>query len=291
LPWDHIDAGLKKAHLLSELEHALRSEPTPTCLERSCAECGGCETRFWKKPSAPFRNPDLPAAPPRLGEATVEMFRYRITYSKRAKARYISHIDLIHVLQRSFRRAGVEVRKTQGFHPKMDFSYGPALPLGMDGGREVLEFRSSFRLAEGPFLARTNRSLPSGIRVRSLELLKPGDPSLHEAIAGLVYSMDWQSEEFLEAWRESRGAGEGGAVMLPDRAWLKTHLADFRRRKPEAADVRITFKGRKLHLRLPPAPRKGLRVQDIVAEALGIPNPVFLLRRDSIVLRPGPRGN
>ena len=289
LPWDHIDAGLGKAHLLSELEHALKAEPTPSCLERSCAECGGCEMRFWKKPAAPFRKPDLPAAPPRLGQAGDEMFRYRITYAKRAKARYMSHIDLIHVLQRSFRRAGVEVRKTQGFHPKMDFSYGPALPLGMESGGEVLEFRSSYRLAEAPFLARTNRSLPPGIRVRRLERLESGEPSLHDAIAGLVYSLDWQSEDFLEAWRESRPAGEAGAAA-PDLARLKTGLAEFRKRKAEAGDVRITFTGRKVRLVLPATPGKGLRVQDIVAEVFGIPAPVFLLRRDRIILRPGPRG-
>jgi len=290
LPWDHIDAGLKKFHLRRELDHALKAEPSPSCLERACVECGGCETRFWKKAPAPFRKPSLPAARPPMGEASDETFRYRVTYSKRDKARYLSHIDLIHVLQRSFRRAGVEVRKTQGFHPKMDFSYGPALPLGMDGAREVLEFRSSFRLAEAPFLARTNRSLPPGIRARTLELLGPGAPSLYNAITELVYSLDWTSGDFLEAWREARAAGEG-ETAAPDQPSLKKLIEDYRRQRPEAADIPITFRGKRIQLVLPAAPRKGLRPQDIVAEAFGISDPVFLLRRDDIVLRPGPRGN
>ena len=283
LPWDHIGSGLKPAHLRRELERALRAEPSPTCLERSCSECDGCETRSWKKKPRPFKKPVLPSAGPPLGQATDATLRYRVVYAKQGKARYLSHIDLIHVLQRGFRRAGLEVRKTQGFHPKMDLSYGPALPLGMEGLHEVLEFRSSFRLDEKEILARMGRSLPAGIRVRSLALLGPGEPSLQAAIAGLVYSADWTSDDFREAWVGSRGGGEAG----PDRAALRKGFADYLRRRPEAAAVAVSFTGRRLKLVLPPEPRKGFRAQDIVAEAFGIGEPVPLIRRDAVVLRPG----
>jgi radical SAM family uncharacterized protein len=288
LPWDHIDTGIRKSHLRRELERALRAEPSPTCLERSCAECEGCDVRFWKKKPAPFRKPALTAARPPLGERSEETFRYRVIYSKKGKARYLSHIDLIHVLQRSFRRAGVEVRQTQGFHPKMDFSYGPALPLGMEGLREILEFKASFRLAGVEFLARTNRSLPPGVRFLRLDRLGPGEPSLTGAIRGLVYSMDWKGEEFRTAWRDSRPEEGGVGTAIPDPAGLKNRLTGFLENKPEGAAVRTAFKGRRLLLLLPPDPRRGFRPQDIVAEALGIPDPVFLLRRDEIVLGSGP---
>jgi radical SAM family uncharacterized protein len=290
LPWDHIGAGLKKSHLLRELEHALNAEQSVSCPERVCGECNGCDlaARSSKKKPAPFRKPALPAAPPRLGERSEDLQRYRLVYSKRAKARYLSHIDLIHVLQRSFRRAGVEVRLTQGFHPKMDFSYGPALPLGMEGLREVLEFKSSFRFEEGLFLARLNRSLPAGIRARVLASLGPGGPSLHNSIDRVVYSLDWTAEDFREAWRKSRPEGEGGAPGL-DRKSLQELLAEYQRTKPGAEDVQITLRGRRMRLVLPPVPGPGFRPQDIIAEAIGISESVFLLRRDDIVLKPGPR--
>ncbi len=287
LPWEHIGTGLKTPHLRQELERALRAEPSPACLERSCAECDGCEARSWKRKPRPFKRPALPPAAAPLGRATDGTFRYRVVYAKLGKARYISHIDLIHVLQRGFRRAGVEVRKTQGFHPKMDLSYGPALPLGMEGLREVLEFKSSFRLDEKDFLARMRRSLPGGVRVRSLALLGPGEPSLNAAIEGLVYSLDWRGGDFREAWRESRGGGESGPGE-PDTTSLRKCLAEYRSRQPEAAPLSLSLGGRRIKLALPPSPRKGFRAQDIVAEAFGIGEPVPLLRRDGVVLRPAP---
>ena len=288
LPWDHIGTGLRKAHLRQELERALRAEPSPGCLERSCDDCDGCDLRFSKKPAPPFRKPRLAAARPPLGEAGEGVLRYRLVYAKRGKARYLSHIDLIHVLQRAFRRAGVEVRKTEGFHPKMDFSYGPALPLGMVGLREVLEFKSP-RLLEGRrLISRLNRSFPAGVRAIRLEPVGDGEPSLANAIERLVYSVGWKEDEFIEAWRASRPEGEPGPAA-PDAAWLRERLAGFRARHPEAAEVAFSVRGGKVRLTLPPLPRKGLRAQDVVAEVFGLAAPAFLIRREAVVLQPHPR--
>jgi radical SAM family uncharacterized protein/radical SAM-linked protein len=289
LPWDHIEAGLSKDHLRRELAMALRAEPSPGCLERSCAECGGCNIRFWKRPSAAFRRPRLPAARPPMGEASPETFRYRLVYAKRGKARFLSHIDLIHILQRAFRRAGIEVRKTQGFHPKMDFSYGPALPLGMEGLKEVLEFKSCYRLDGRRLVSRLNRSFPPGVRAVRMDQVGPGEPSLSNAIERLVYSLDWRSPEFSEAWRASPRPGES-APEAPDAAALRKCLSRYRALRPGAAGIPVRVRGNKVRLVLTALPRKGSRAQDIVAEAFGIPEAVFFLRREAVVLRPAPPG-
>jgi len=270
LPWDHIDPGLKKAHLARELELALAGRPSPACLERTCGECGGCDLRFWKKAAPQPHLESFPAAPPALGKPSDVMARYRAVYAKTGKTRYLSHIDLIHVLQRSFRRAGVAVRKTEGYHPKMDFSYGPALPLGMEGLNEVLDFKARVELDPGEFLARMNRSTPEGIRFSRLERLEPGEPSLAASIRAQLYSLDPGSDEFRRAREASAPAG------------LRAAMEGYLRQNPGAADVE--FREGRLLLRLPPFPLKGRRAQDIVGEAAGIANPVFLLRRDEVVL-------
>lgn len=270
LPWDVAETGLRKDLLARELDAALRAERTPGCLDRSCADCRGCDTGAWKKRArpkaiAPVSPPETPA-----GEAGEALLRYRAVYAKRDKARYLSHIDLIHVIQRAFRRAGIEVRKTEGFHPKMDFSYGPALPLGMEAGREVLEFRSS-RLMEGrEFLGRVNKSLPAGIRFSALERLPPGAPSLSAAIGKLVYSVDRRDP----ALGRAPAAGE-----------LKSALERLKAAAPETEAPDFALKGRRLVMTLPPVPRRGFRAQDIVREVFGVEEAVFLVRRDEVALR------
>ena len=268
LPWDHIDTRVRKSRLLAELEAALRAERTPDCLERSCGECQGCDERAWKKTARRARIKPLPPARPAAGEPSADVLRYRAVYAKRGKARFLSHIDLIHILQRSFRRAGIEVRKTQGFHPKMDLAYGPALPLGMEALAEVVEFRSERRLEAREFLRRLNASVPPGLRFSALSEIAPGAPSLHKATLGLIYSLDRTDPEL------------GPKRSAKD---LRASLARFREAHgPASVDFR--FAGRRLVLCLPPDPAKGARAQDIVREIFGVEDPVFLIRRDAVAL-------
>jgi radical SAM family uncharacterized protein len=269
LPWDHVDTRIKKSRLAAELDAALRGQRTPACGERSCAACGGCDERSWKKPVRPAAIKPVPPPPGPAGEPAGAVIRYRAVYAKRGKTRYLSHIDLIHILQRSFRRAGIEVVKTQGFHPKMDFSYGPALPLGMEALREVLEFRSSRRLESRDFLARINRSVPPGLRFSDLEPVEAGSPSLHKSTEGLVYSLD-RTDESLAPHRSGREL----------RAAFNRFLAD---RPGTPAEMRLA--GRRLVLILPPDPARGGRAQDIAGALFGLENPVFLVRRDAVVLK------
>ncbi|HSA96566.1 MAG TPA: TIGR03960 family B12-binding radical SAM protein [Acidobacteriota bacterium] len=271
LPWDVVETGLRKSRLVRELEAALRGERTPGCLARSCAACDGCDLRSWKK--KPRRAAVAPPRPPAgpAGEAAEGIERYRAVYSKRGKARYLSHIDHISVIQRAFRRAGIEVRKTQGFHPKMDFTYGPALPLGMEARREVLEFRSGRRLGEAEFLRRVNRCLPGGLRFSGLERLAPGAPSLAKAIERLDYSLDWKSPE------------TGRRLTA---AALEEALRRFKGSAPAAATIGYSLRGRRLVLSLAPLPTRGVRVQDIVRDVLGAAEAAaFLIRRDAVVLK------
>lgn len=287
LPWDRLDSGLRKSHLARELELALKGEPSPSCLERACGECGGCETRAWKKPPIAAKIGPLPGPAAPAGEAGNEILRYRAVYSKRGKARYLSHIDLIHVVQRSFRRAGIEVRKTEGFHPKMDLSYGPALPLGMEARREILEFRSARLIGETEFLARVNKSLPPGIRFSGFGRVAAGSPSLHNAMDRLVYSLDWKNEDVSRAWKAKSGTGEGDRPLALTGPVLKAALGRFRSAMPEGAALDFRISGRRLYLDLPVSPAKGFRAQDIVRAVFGIEDPVFLIRRDDIVVIPG----
>jgi len=43
LPWEHLKTGLKRIALLRELRRAYQAEWTPTCPERSCRFCQGCD--------------------------------------------------------------------------------------------------------------------------------------------------------------------------------------------------------------------------------------------------------
>ena len=90
----------------------------------------------------------------------------RILFTKSGTAKYISHLDLMHTMERAFLRAGITIRHTAGFHPHPYVSIPRPLPLGFSSQCELLEFG----LVEGSTVEelpqKMNRALPAGIQVR-----------------------------------------------------------------------------------------------------------------------------
>jgi len=65
--------------------------------------------------------------------------KIKFTYSKKGNARWLSHLELMQVFRRAFRRAGLSVEYSQGFHPHMKMSLGNALKVGAESEGETGE--------------------------------------------------------------------------------------------------------------------------------------------------------
>jgi radical SAM family uncharacterized protein/radical SAM-linked protein len=281
LPWDHVQTGMKKSFLLKELEKALREEDTPSCLDLKCGQCQGCD--FWQDIDKEFslRLDVQTQEKPSLGRTTDIVFRYHVFYSKTGPARFISHNDLMNILQRAFRRAGVVAVFREGFHPKMHMSFVPALPLGMEGKDESFEFKSPSDMAESDFISALNRNVPPGILFKALRNVDPEAPSLTDRILSLVYSLDMTAEKVQEALRAA--APEKGA------AWevALMRVEEYRKDRSDwVEDIRLDDRSRRLVIRLRFTPQKSIRPQDIVIRIFGLKEAVSMMARESIVFAP-----
>ena len=90
----------------------------------------------------------------------------RLLFSKKGDAVYLSHLDLMRVFQRAFKRAGILIWHSQGFSPRAYVSIALPLPVGMESRCEILDFEiedGSVELSQLP--ERLNAVLPAGIRV------------------------------------------------------------------------------------------------------------------------------
>ena len=101
------------------------------------------------------------------------MPKHRLAFSKADTAKFISHLDLMRTFQRSFLRAGIAIKHTEGFNPHAFVSIPLPLSVGFSSGCEVLECQvQDTPLDQVP--AKMNAALPAGITVqRCYEAVRP----------------------------------------------------------------------------------------------------------------------
>ncbi len=204
LPWDHIRCGVQKAYLRREWERARVDTVTEDCRDH-CLGCGVCD----HKEVDPIRHAN--GAPPAVHKDQLpkgqpaRIARYRLTFSKTGTARLLSHLDTVRLFARAFRRAGLTMAYSEGYHPIPKISFPSALPVGMESLEEVCEIELRGSLPLAALRDRIDRQLPQGIKLTRMEDIshhqkkyKPRESHFHVSLDGIVVEPA-AIEEFLRA--------------------------------------------------------------------------------------------
>ena len=96
------------------------------------------------------------------------MEKVLIEFSKAGIIRYISHLDLMRVFARAIRRAGLPVKLSEGFNPRLRISFARALKLGAESKKEEATFQLDGPLSTEDFKIRLGRELPPGIEIQCI---------------------------------------------------------------------------------------------------------------------------
>jgi radical SAM-linked protein len=97
------------------------------------------------------------------------MQRLQVVYCKGSEARFLSHLDLLATLEYAMRRSRLPLALAEGFNPRPRMSIALPLPVGYLGEREILEIMLRERREPAEVGELLNSSLPSGLRVLSVE--------------------------------------------------------------------------------------------------------------------------
>lgn len=181
----------------------------------------------------------------------MNIFPYRLRFSKTGKLRFLSHHDLMRLFERAMRRSGLPLRMTEGYNPHPILSFPTALGLGIESLDEILEFELSAWNAPAKIEAQLGAQLPEGIRLIKVEAFARKDRS---AVEFVEYEARFASgtdpaagaKAFLakpELWIERKSDKGSKKVELrryviaivtePGRALLRIRITDQGTAKPE----------------------------------------------------------
>jgi radical SAM-linked protein len=145
--------------------------------------------------------------------------RVRLTYAKRGRARFISHLELIDVFDRACRRAGLPLAFSQGHRPAPRLRFSPGLPVGAESDCEMLDIDLSEALPPAEVGARFGAHLPDGLRIIGAEELSLRAPSPEHDLIGFRYRVDVGElcNGDAGAWIDARFADFNGRSEFPMR--------------------------------------------------------------------------
>ena len=104
----------------------------------------------------------------------------RLLFEKTGSAVWISHLDLMRLFQRAFKRGGLPLTHTQGFNPRPSVSIALPLSVGTQSHCELLDFDLDGETVScDEIQKRLNSSLVEGVRV--LQVYENGSKIKHLA--------------------------------------------------------------------------------------------------------------
>jgi len=113
--------------------------------------------------------------------------RIRLTFSKIDALRYTGHLDLFRSWERTFRRSGLPLAYSQGFHPQPRLNLACALPLGFTSECEMLDAWLECNLPLQLVYQTIAGVLPPGLEIHGMDIIDDQAPALQTQVASAVY--------------------------------------------------------------------------------------------------------
>jgi radical SAM-linked protein len=131
--------------------------------------------------------------------------RYRFRFEKTGPSALLGHLDLVRELPRVMRRLGAPLAYSQGFHPRPDLTFSPALSVGVVSLAEVVDIKLLADLDPASMLEEMNEMAAVGLAFRGGVALGPDDAGITKILTGARY---------LLAFARSALADQGGEAWL-----------------------------------------------------------------------------
>ncbi len=102
---------------------------------------------------------------------------------------YVGHLDLHRSWERTFRRSGLPIAYSQGFHPQARLNLACALPLGFTSQCELLDAWLEQDFQIDAIREALSQAMPPGLEILKLENINPGLPALQTQVSSAVYAI------------------------------------------------------------------------------------------------------
>ena len=152
--------------------------------------------------------------------------KIRIKFRKYGALKFVGHLDMMRYFQKALKRAGIDMKYSEGFNPHMIMSFAAPLGVGVTSTGEYFDMELTSTIPTDEICQRLNNQMADGIRVLSARQVEDGKAS---KAMSLVAAAD-----YLVEFRPGKAPADG---------W-QTRISEFLK-QPEILVTKETKKGEK----------------------------------------------
>jgi radical SAM-linked protein len=116
----------------------------------------------------------------------------RIKFAKYGNLKFLSHLDVMRFFQKAIRRAEIDVKYSEGYHPHQLMSFAAPLGVGQTSEGEYFDLEINSMESTQDVLERLNAQMPDGFKIIHVSLLPPTPPQTKkESLMALVKASDY----------------------------------------------------------------------------------------------------
>lgn len=122
-----------------------------------------------------------------MSENNTPLQRIRLTYSRGEELRYVSHLDMHLMWERTFRRARLPLAYSQGFNPHPRMHLASALPLGFLSREEMIDVWLVGEQDPSQVQEQAQAATPPGLKIYQAEIIPLSEPALQTQVSFAEY--------------------------------------------------------------------------------------------------------
>lgn len=126
------------------------------------------------------------------------MYKIRARYTKTDMMKFISHLDLVRLMQRAFRRAEVPMVYSQGFNPHPKLTFATALSVGVSSEGEYLDLEIKNFIDLDIFKLKVNQVLPEGMKILQCKYIEQNAEPIMAVIEYASYLVNVKLKDAIE---------------------------------------------------------------------------------------------
>ncbi len=116
----------------------------------------------------------------------------RIKFAKYGNLKFLSHLDVMRFFQKAIRRAGIDVKYSEGYHPHQLMSFAAPLGVGQTSEGEYFDLELNTMESTSAVLEALDAQMPEGFKILNVSLLPPTPPQTRkESLMALVKASDY----------------------------------------------------------------------------------------------------